>query len=46
MLVKGNVVEYEDKHERVDYYSNFWCALVFRKRNFFECINFMEKSMA
>ena len=37
---EGNVVEYEDTTERVDY-TCFWCAFGFRKRNF-ECINFME----
>jgi hypothetical protein len=42
---EGNVVEYEDKPtDRVDYYNSFWCAFAFRKRNFHECINFMEKS--
>src|SRR6056300_483320 len=42
---EGNVVEYEDKPtDRVDYYNSFWCAFAFRRRNFYECINFMEKS--
>jgi hypothetical protein len=42
---EGNVVEYEDKPtDRVEYYNSFWCAFAFRRRNFFECINFMEKS--
>ena len=42
---EGNVVEYEDKPiDRVGQYNSFWCAFGFRKRNFFECINFMEKS--
>ena len=42
---EGNVVEYEDKPiDRVGQYNAFWCAFGFRKRNFFECINFMEKS--
>ena len=36
---------YEDKPtDRVDYYNSFWCAFAFRRRNFYECINFMEKS--
>ena len=42
---EGNVVEYEDKPtDKVEMYNAFWCAFAFRKRNFFECINFMEKS--
>ena len=42
---EGNVVEYEDKPtDRVEYYNAFWCAFAFRRRNFYECINFMEKS--
>ncbi len=42
---EGNVVEYEDKPtDKVEMYNSFWCAFAFRRRNFFECINFMEKS--
>ena len=42
---EGMVVEYEDKpSERVEQFNSFWCAFAFRRRNFFECINFMEKS--
>ncbi len=42
---EGSVVEYEDKPTtKVDMYNAFWCAFAFRKRNFHECINFMEKS--
>ena len=42
---EGNVVEYEDKPtDRAEYYNAFWCAFAFRRRNFYECINFMEKS--
>ena len=42
---EGNVVEYEDKPiENINMYNSFWCAFAFRKRNFYECMNFMEKS--
>jgi hypothetical protein len=42
---EGMVVEYEDKPtDRVDQFNSFWCAFAFRRRNFYECINFMEKS--
>ena len=42
---QGLVVEYEDKPtDKVGQYNSFWCAFAFRRRNFYECINFMEKS--
>ena len=42
---EGMVVEYQDKPtDRLEEYNAFWCAFAFRRRNFFECINYMEKS--
>jgi len=41
----GHVLKYEDKPTRdIDEYNAFWCCFAFRKRTFFQCINFMEKS--
>jgi len=38
------VIDYEDKPEDVTDFNAFWCAFAFRKRNFSECMSFMEKS--
>lgn len=44
-LKDGLVIDYEDKPKNnLHEYNGFWCALAFRKRNFHECMAFMEKS--
>ena len=39
------VIDYEDKpQENLNRFNSFWCSFAFRKRVFYSCIEFMEKS--